>query len=148
MKAAVSRSTVAVVALALILGATSLWRVYLASDAQQMAGFLARRADYETLVSMLRDDKHLMFINGGLTEPENPGAVGISPQRLAEYRRLMKKIDCGAIRYDSSTDRAFFVAETFFGWTDRDFLFATDQFPKPDFHRIEGNWYWARLGPM
>jgi hypothetical protein len=140
---AVSRSTVAIVAVALILGGTSLWRIYQTRDAQQIAGFLARRTDYEALVSMLRDDKQLTFINRGLTEPDDPAAVGIPPQRLAEYRRLMKKIDCVAIRYIPSMDRAGFVAEYFFGWTDRDFLFAAHATPMPDFHHIEGNWYWA-----
>ena len=98
MKATTLRKVLLIAAAIFLLALTRYWyNRYQQSDETQSAKFYARRADYETLLTMLRHDKNLRFINSGLTQPENADAVGISPQRIVEYRKLMSKLDCAAI---------------------------------------------------
>ena len=86
--------------------------VYWRSDTHRLALFRAHKPDYELLLNMLREDAVLTFLNSSVTTPENPAAHGISPQRIAQYRRYMSKIDCGAISYGSPSRPVLFVSDT------------------------------------
>jgi hypothetical protein len=89
---------------------------------------------------MLQHDERLSFINSGLTLPEDPGTAGISPQRIAEYRRYMSAIGCGAILYDRSIGSTVFVSD----WQRRtDILFFPVAKRPAQAHHIEGSWYLA-----
>jgi hypothetical protein len=118
------------------------YRQYQSSDAAQVTRFHGRRTDYQTLLEMLRDDKQLTFINEGVTQPEDPTAIGIAPQRIAEYRRLMSKIDCGAILFDPG-GRTLFVSGRY-DLNDPDILFAgKGSHASSEFRYLEDGWYWA-----
>jgi hypothetical protein len=142
------------VAVALVLlGITRHWyHQYQQSDAAQQSKFHARRVDYEVLLRMLHRDKHLTFINTALTTPTDPGVIGISPQQIVEYRRIMSKIDCGAISYTPAIDTALFSSARD-NLYDPDILYApqlaaiqvgSSSVKMPDApHHIEENWFWA-----
>ena len=124
---------------------------YIASDSHRLSLFRSHRAEYELLLNMLQHDGHLIFINDALTTPDDPSSVGISPQRIAEYRRLMSNIGCGAISYGPEIGSALFVAD----WgRAADILYFPVQShavaknlgipvdrPPPQAHRIVGDWY-------
>jgi hypothetical protein len=103
-----------------------------------MSRFRAHRGDYEMLLTMLRQDKNLTFVNGGLTLPDDPAAIGISPARIAEYRRMLSRLGRGALRYEPTLGSALFVADAF---GDDDILyFPLDRQPMQA-HYIEDDWY-------
>jgi hypothetical protein len=118
-------------------------------DAHRLSLFHANKSEYETLLSMLQRDERLTFINDGLTEPEDPSTTGISPKRIAEYRRHMSNIGCGAIRYEPFIGSAVFVSN----WgRNTDILYfpirsaedaKSDGIPltPAQAHHIEGGWY-------
>jgi hypothetical protein len=125
--------------------------VYWRSDTHRLSLFRGNKPDYELLVNMLHEDEVLTFVNSSLTTPENPAAHGIPAQRIAEYRRYMSKIDCGAISYGSASGAVLFVSNTAGA---PDILYfpmrsAKDtkksgvpgQMPPAQAHHIEGNWY-------
>jgi hypothetical protein len=41
---------------------------------------------------MLRADKKLQRVDRGWTPPEDPSSIGISPERIAEYRQTFSKL--------------------------------------------------------
>jgi hypothetical protein len=136
-------------AAALALASCFYWR----SDVHRLSLFRAHRSDYETLLNMLQHDESLTFINSGLTVPEDPTTKGISPQRIAEYRRYMSKIGCGSIGYTPGIGSATFTSDTPGA---ADILYFPIQSaavakrnglpldkPPAQAHHIEGNWYLA-----
>ena len=86
---------------------------------------------------MLRDDKALTFINSTLTTPDDPSKVGISLKRIADYRRLMSEIECGAITYTEPS--ALFVSDTI-GAPD---VLYFPRFAPREMHHVEDDWYWS-----
>jgi hypothetical protein len=131
---------------ALALASCFYWR----SDAHRLSIFRAHKADYETLLGMLQHDENLTFINSGLTVPEDPTTKGISPQRIADYRRYMSSIQCEALLYEPSIGSALFVSKTASG---PNILYFPSSFenanrsgrpahnPPAQAHKIEGDWY-------
>jgi hypothetical protein len=118
-----------------------------------MSRFRAHRADYELLMTMLRHDEYLTFVNSALTLPEDPGTVNISPVRIAEYRNMLSKLGRGSLRYDPSIGTALFSADAF-GDHDISFFpirsaaFAKEHGlpldrPPKQAHHIEDDWYLA-----
>ena len=61
-------------------------------DNSLIANFQAHKAEFNTLLEMFRADKGLIFFSRGTTVPDNPQLVGVSPERLEQYRRLFTKL--------------------------------------------------------
>ena len=123
---------------------------YWTSDAHRISMFRAHKSEYETLLNMLQHDRGLKFINSGLSVPEDPGIIGISPRRIAEYRRYMSKIGSAAIYYEPSVGSAVFTSGTvgapvivYFPMQSaaaaEKYGVPLDRPPAQSFH-IEGNW--------
>ena len=62
------------------------------SDAALIANFQAHRTQVEILMSMMRADKVLWRVDDTRTGPADPASVGINPQCIAEYRRILAAI--------------------------------------------------------
>lgn len=78
-------------------------------DAELLHSFAEHRKDLDQLVQMFQADKGLGRVGGTFTRPEDPGKVGLSPQRIAEYRRLCTRVgapDC-IEGYDATFDRLY-----------------------------------------
>src|SRR5206468_3281445 len=76
------------------------------SDARLLERFRQHRAELEQLVQMFTTDKGLGRVGSDFTRPENPGLVGITAQRVQEYRRLCAAVgapDC-IEGYDATYD--------------------------------------------
>ena len=81
----------------------------LPTDDQLLEGFQTHRADLDTLVRMFQEDKGLGRIGDGFTRPDDPQTVGVSAERLRDYRRLCDAVsapDC-IEGYDATFDRLF-----------------------------------------
>jgi hypothetical protein len=125
--------------------------VYWKSDTHRLSLFHSHKSDYEVLLNMLHEDAVLTFINSSLTVPKDPAAHGISAQRIAQYRRYMSKIGCGAISYGYASSPVLFVSDT--TGAPNILYFSTHSAedakksgvpgdkPPVQAHHIEGNWY-------
>lgn len=60
------------------------------SDDEMIASFQAHKAEFETLVEMVKQDKNLKRVDGTWTEPKEPETIGISQTRIASYRNLLR----------------------------------------------------------
>jgi hypothetical protein len=78
------------------------------SDARLIDRFYEHRAELEQLVSMFVADRGLYRVGETFTRPEDPSSVGVTPDRVREYRRLCDRV--GARRcvegYDVDASRA------------------------------------------
>lgn len=63
-------------------------------DTELIVRFRSHRAQIESLVDMIRHDEVLIRVDDDWTEPHDPAAVGISPQRITEYRQIFSGIGC------------------------------------------------------
>lgn len=79
------------------------------SDDQLLETFRRHRADLEQLVQMFTADKGLGRVGDGFTRPDDPGGVGVSAQRVSEYRRLCAAVGAPACieGYDATFDRLY-----------------------------------------
>jgi hypothetical protein len=57
-------------------------------DRFMLANFQAHKSEFNTLLEMFRADKGLIYFAHNTSFPENPSTVGVSPERLEQYRRL------------------------------------------------------------
>jgi hypothetical protein len=123
----------------LVLAACTYWG-YRISDTHRLSLFHEHKPQYEILLGMLQHDRVLAFINAGLTVPQDPATVGISPQRISQYRQYMSDIDCGAITFEPALGSALFVSGTIRA---ADILYFPVERRPQQAHRIEGSWYLA-----
>jgi hypothetical protein len=82
------------------------------SDAAMLRDFTPHEATFNTLVEMIAADKALDRVDENWTMPADTKSVGVSPERLADYRRLLR---------DAGTPRGFQVSPAhdefkFFYW--------------------------------
>lgn len=84
------------------------------SDAEMIRNLEARRAVFDRLVVMIREDKRLERVDDDWTRPEDPAAIGVPPERIAEYRRLFAAagVPRGFVSYDGGAAITF-IAYTF-----------------------------------
>lgn len=61
------------------------------SDDAMIAHFGEKRAVFEQLVAMAKEDKQLERLATNFSKPEDPVTVGISAERIALYRKLFKE---------------------------------------------------------
>lgn len=71
------------------------WPVTLPDDAALIANWRAHRSTFAQLVAMLRQDERLQRLGETWIEPADPVDAGLTPERLAVYRRLMR--DAGLV---------------------------------------------------
>ena len=62
------------------------------SDAAMIANLARNRAAFERLLAMIHQDRGLERVDVDWTRPENPSTIGVSPERIGVYRRLMQEI--------------------------------------------------------
>lgn len=58
------------------------------SDAEMIRNFEAHRAEFDRLITMIREDKGLERVDDDWTRPDDPSTIGVSNERIAAYRRL------------------------------------------------------------
>lgn len=78
-------------------------------DRELLDRFSRHRAELNQLVRMFQEDKGLGRVGATFTRPDDPGKVGVSAARVAEYRRLCAAIgapDC-IEGYDATLDRLY-----------------------------------------
>src|SRR6266567_6667782 len=61
------------------------------SDAALIENFHVRRAVLERLVAMIREDRGLKRVDDTWTDPADPATIGVSPERIALYRKLFRE---------------------------------------------------------
>jgi hypothetical protein len=67
------------------------------TDEVLLATFSTHRAELEKLVEMFRADRGLGRVGSDFTRPDDPSRVSVTPERIAEYRRLCATVgaaDC------------------------------------------------------
>jgi hypothetical protein len=81
------------------------------SDAEIIARFRVNRAQIEQLMTMMRSDRVLTRVDDNWTDPADPTTVGISHERIAEYRRILNTIGFRrGFYYDPQSGRVTFIA--------------------------------------
>ena len=84
------------------------------SDAVLLQRFNQNEADFERLLTMLREDRQLQRVDDNWTRPSDPNSIGVSPERIAEYRRLFAKLGIPRGFYAfHDPERFTFLASTF-----------------------------------
>jgi hypothetical protein len=65
------------------------------SDEILIRKFQRNRSTFEELRQMIVADSQLYRVDDDWTDPSNTATVGVSPKRIAEYRRLLAEVGCG-----------------------------------------------------
>ena len=82
---------ITILAFAITLGCTSRQSTYRA-DEFLIANFEANKSEFNTLLEMFRRDTGLIYFAHDHTIPEHPESVGISPERLEQYRHMFSQL--------------------------------------------------------
>jgi hypothetical protein len=61
-------------------------------DAKMMANFQKHKQDFEQLRQMILQDKGLTRVDDDWTNPEDPKVLGVTPERIAQYRRIFGRL--------------------------------------------------------
>ena len=62
------------------------------SDQELVANFQSHRGDFNQLLQMIQTDMQLKRVDEDWTDPTDPQAIGISRERINEYRRLFQRL--------------------------------------------------------
>jgi hypothetical protein len=131
------------------------------SDETLLKEFQTHKAEFNQLLQMFLSDKRLGRVAYNFTRPENPSEIGISQQRLQEYRELFDELNlsAGIEGYDEKDVVWFHASSQGLSVTgsSKGFAYITkppqlivgslDGFRSRDgrsftaFRHIEGNWY-------
>lgn len=131
------------------------------NDEALLQRFRTHRQEFEQLLHMYQVDKGLGRVAPGFTRPANPAEVGVTKERIDEYRRLFIVLGLSAgIEGYGERDTVFFYASTqglSVSGSSKGFAYLTkppalmvdqlDGYRSPDgrsfsaFRHIEGNWY-------
>lgn len=74
---------------------------YPPSDQQLINNFRFRRSVFDDLAQMKLADKGLLRVGNDWTQPDDPRTVGVSPERIAEYRGLL---NCAGVHQGMGAD--------------------------------------------
>ena len=131
------------------------------SDKVLLSEFQSHKAEFDKLLQMFLTDKGLGRVAYSFTRPENLNEIGISEQRLREYRDLFDELSlsAGIEGYDEK-EAIWFHASTYglsVSGSSKGFAYLTkppqlvvdslDGYRSKDgrsftaFRHIEGNWY-------
>lgn len=155
------RHTSQFVGLLLLLLVLSGCRAQHPKDEDLLQRFRTHRQEFEQLLQMFREDKGLGRVAPDFTRPANTNEVGVTKERIDEYRRLFRTLGLSAgIEGYGERDAVFFYASTqglSVSGSSKGFAYLTkrpallvdqlDGYRSPDgrsfsaFRHIEGNWY-------
>jgi hypothetical protein len=57
-------------------------------DAEMIENFIRHRSEFGRLLEMVQADKYLQRVDDNWTDPNDPKGIGVTSERIAEYRRL------------------------------------------------------------
>src|SRR5262245_4190430 len=82
------------------------------SDAAMIDNFRHKRDVFETLVTMIREDRGLKRVDVDWTDPADPSTIGVSAERVALYRRLCHEagVARGFYQFNSSIEFVGYAA--------------------------------------
>jgi hypothetical protein len=137
-------------------------RDHILSDKILIQKFQKNRSIFEKIRQMIATDPELHRVDEDWTDPKNPAEVGVSTERIAEYRRLLAKVGCrrGFDNYPAS-DGIYFISGTsglaiagttkgycYLESTPKSIVRNTETYKSPEaddeytiFRPIEGHWY-------
>jgi hypothetical protein len=114
------------------------------TDAQMIAHWRAQRPVLERLVGMLQEDPGLKRLGKDWSEPEDPASIGLSVERIALYRQLLR--DAGIIslvHYGGQIEFVYYTAGIYIRGSAKSFCYG----PPPDYaDKIDGDLDQAREG--
>jgi hypothetical protein len=134
------------------------------SDEELIANFQSHKAEFNRMLQMINEDKDLARVDYDWTSPENPRTVGISQERIDEYRSLFRRagVPRGFSAFQSK-DSIEFIASSqglAVSGSSKGYLYAKEPPSRvidnldnyraqkstlspafPVFRHIEGNWY-------
>jgi hypothetical protein len=131
------------------------------SDQVLLSDFQNHKTEFNHLLEMFLADKQMSRVSYRFTRPENPSEVGVSEQRLQEYRDLFSKLDLSdGMEGNKNKDMVWFYASMFgvsVASSSKGFAYVSkppesvvdslDGYRSPNgqactvFRHIEGNWY-------
>jgi hypothetical protein len=79
-------------------------------DADLIRRFHEQKKDFESLLTMIQQDKGLQRVDDTWTSPERPSEIGVSDDRIEAYRRMFAKL--GIPRGFDASKRIIFLAST------------------------------------
>jgi hypothetical protein len=129
------------------------------SSQELINNFLSHRPEFERLLQMAQEDQELYRVAYDSTRPENPEAIGLTQERLTEYRGLFDELNLEA-GIEKGGDNVWFIASARglsvsgsakgYIYTqippdlvveDLDNYFSADGRSFTAFQKIEENWY-------
>ena len=82
-------------------------------DQTLLDNFKKHERDFEKLITMLRRDKKLQRVDDTWTRPSDPQSIGVSKERIREYRALFSKLSIPRGFYAfHDPERFTFIAST------------------------------------
>src|SRR5438445_4791219 len=61
-----------------------------------LASFFKHRTEFEELHRMAAADTNLLRVDASRTDPRDAAEAGVSPRRVATYRKLLNRVGCPA----------------------------------------------------
>jgi len=132
------------------------------TDDELVRNFKRHTSDFHRLVQMVQSNKGLQRVDEDWTSPRNPEVVGVGEERIAEYRKLFRKVDVprGFAAFDPTGNIQFLASTQGLAVTGsvKGYLYAVqpptpvvanlDTYAPPilgksytAFRHIEGRWY-------
>jgi hypothetical protein len=104
------------------------------SDDEMIRNLDAHRAVFDRLLTMIREDKGLERVDDDWTRPDDPSTIGVSPARIAEYRRLFAEanIPRGFYSFNEATTVQFigFAEGLSISGCAKSYLYTTEKEPE------------------
>jgi hypothetical protein len=129
------------------------WSLSPPSDAGMFRHFSRREAAFEQLARMAEEDPQVWRIGSNFTDPDNRAELGLSDQRIAQYRALLRQAGVRVVIHRREPNYIVFsywdfgsaISES----DSKGFAYSTERLepivPSLDFRkgyrRIHGHWY-------
>ena len=131
------------------------------TDEQMISNFQEHRSEFEQLLEMIRSDKGLLRVDDTWTLPEDPQTIGVSRDRINEYRNMFYRVGVprgfsapesresieliattkGLSVTGSAKGYAWLASRPVVVVDDLDTYWSKDGKSFRAFRHIEGNWY-------
>lgn len=85
------------------------------TDAVLLENFAKHEAEFEQLLAMLRTDRTLERVDDNWTRPADPMTIGVTPERIAEYRQRFATLGIPRGFYAFHDPERFSLLATAFG---------------------------------
>jgi hypothetical protein len=136
------------------------WRKH-PTDQALALHFKSHQTEFEKLRHMLLADKRLEYVDYNSTRPENPQSIGVTQDRLREYRALLKRLELshGIQKYERPDEIGFTASflDYFVTSSAKGYIYSTqqpsslkqnldtyqsgDESPFTVYKHLEGHWY-------